>query len=304
MGSKLPNFFIVGAAKAGTTSIYAYLSQHPDIYLSPLKEPKFFSVSANEFPHNGPGDSNVDSSIIRNWDDYIELFKDAGHEKVIGEASADYLYFNKTVIPLIYKISPDAKILIILRNPTDRAFSAYRHMLKDKRESLSFEEAIKAEVKRKRDNFEFIWFYKDVGYYYHQVLEYLKTFNKGFVKICLYDDLTENSSEVTRDILRFLEVDEGFSPDITVKHNVSEIKRNESIDHFLTEYDHPVKKLLRPLLLYTLGHDNTEKIVDYFKHKNVLRMRSKTRKHLIDIYREDIQKLEDLIERDLPLWLN
>lgn len=303
MHSKLPNFFIVGAAKSGTTSIFAYLSQHPEIFFSPLKEPKFFSVSANTFPHKGPGDSEVDNTIIKDKHDYLNLFKGAKDEKVIGEASADYLYFYKIAAPLIYECNPNAKILIILRNPAERAFSAYRHMLKDKRESLSFENAIEAEESRMDNNYEFIWFYKDVGHYYHQVLEYLKTFNKGSVKICLFEDLTKNSSEVTREILKFLEVDECFSPDISEKHNVSEIKLNESLDQFLSRYNHPVKNLLRPLFLNTLGKDNTERLVNYFKGKNVLRMRSKTRKSLINLYRDDIIKLQDLIKRDLSSWL-
>ena len=176
---KLPNFFLVGAAKAGTTAVYAYISQHPEIYLSPLKEPKHLSISANKFPHNGPGDKKVDDGIIKSREEYLNLFKDAENVKVVGESSADYLYFYNSVIPLIKTISPYAKILIMLRNPVDRAYSAYRHMLMDNRENLSFEKALKYEDQRRSRNYEFIWFYKDVGFYYKQVKQSTSTSKSG-----------------------------------------------------------------------------------------------------------------------------
>lgn len=299
----LPNFFIVGAAKAGTTSVYAYLAQHPEIFLSPLKEPKYLSLPANKLPHRGPGDAKVDNSIIKTLDDYLNLFKNASIEKVVGEASADYLYFYKTVIPRTKKTNPESKILIMLRNPIERAFSAYRHMLKDKRETLSFEKALITEEQRKKDNYEFIWFYKDVGLYHEQVKAYLNSFGANKVKVCLYDDFIKNEGNVIKDILRFLDVNENFPTDTSLKHNVSQITRSESFDEFLNTYDHPVKKLFRPVFLNTIGKERTEKIVNYFKYKNLLRMKPKTRKHLIQFYRNDILKLQDLIERDLSDWM-
>ncbi len=94
---KLPNFFLVGAAKAGTTAMHVYLYQHPEIYMSFLKEPKYLSLSANKFPHMGPGDKKPDDETVKSMEEYMNLFKDAGNEKVIGESSADYLY---SIIPL------------------------------------------------------------------------------------------------------------------------------------------------------------------------------------------------------------
>ena len=176
-------------------------------------------------------------------------------------------------------------------------------MLKDKRETLSFEKAIEAEESRIRENYEFIWFYKDVGYYYHQVKEYLDIFGEHSVKICFFDDLTRDTAEVMKDVFNFLEVDDCFSPDINQRHNVSEIKVNKSLNHFLNEYDHPIKKLLRPILLHTLGRKNTERAVNYFKDRNVLKLKSQTRKYLNNLYRDDILKLQDLTQRDLSSWL-
>lgn len=149
-GRHVPNFFIVGAAKSGTTSLYHYLKQHPEIYMSPVKEPKYFLASINKFPHNGPGDIEVDKKIIRTWDEYLKLFSNASVEKCIGEASCGYLYYCELVAPSIKRISPEAKIIIVLRNPVERAFSAYCYLFREGRETLSFEEALKIEEERKK----------------------------------------------------------------------------------------------------------------------------------------------------------
>lgn len=233
----------------------------------------------------------------------MALFRAAKNEKIVGEASADYIYFHETVIPLIKDISPDAKILILLRNPVDRAFSAYRHMLRDGRETLSFEEALERESERMSTNYEFIWYYKDVGLYERQVRAYITAFGEHNVKVCLHDDLDENPGGVMRDIFRFLGVDENFTPDFSRRLNVSSVPKSESFESFLTDYEHPIKKVLRPVLLSAIGKENTESLVNYFKERNQLRMKSKTRKLLIEAYREDILKLEQLINRDLSVWL-
>lgn len=300
---KLPNFFLVGAAKSGTTAVHVYLIQHPEIYMSVLKEPKYLSISANQFPHNGPGDKKVDDRIIKSRDEYLSLFKDAENEKVIGESSADYLYFYKSVIPSIKTICPHPKILIMLRNPVDRAYSAYRHMLMDERENLSFEKALKSEDARMRENYEFIWYYKDVGFYYEQVKHYIDSFGAGNVKIVLYEDFVSDPINIMKDIYRFIEVDEGFTPNTAVKYNVGPAVRNESLEEFLVKYDNPVKKVLRPILLNTIGKRYTEALVNYFNRRNKFSMKPKTRKRLIELYRDDILKLEGLIDRDLSGWL-
>lgn len=233
----------------------------------------------------------------------MALFQDAGNERIVGEASADYLYFYEIVIPLIGEMNPGAKILILLRNPVDRAFSAYRHMLRDERETLSFEEALDREPERMSANHEFIWYYKDVGFYEPQVSAYIAAFGEPNVKVCLQDDLDENPEEVLQDIFRFLGVDENFAPDFDRRLNVSSIPKSESFESFLTDNEHPVKKILRPVLLSTIGKENTESLVNYFKRRNKLVMKPKTRKLLTETYREDILKLEKLINRDLSGWL-
>ncbi len=302
---RLPNFFIVGAAKSGTTSLYHYLKQHPEIYMSPVKEPKFFTAPVVRFPHNGPGDVEIDKRVIKTRSGYFELFTAASEEKCFGEASADYLYFHEHVARSIKLTNPRAKIIIMLRNPAERAFSAYSHLKKDGRETLSFENALEVEEQRKNDNYEFIWLYKDVGFYYPQVKTYLDVFGKESVRIYLYDDFTKNPIMVFKNICEFLRIDRNFVPDIAIKHNVSLIPKNLRFRDFLSAYHHPLKKILRPFLLNAIGKENTELIVTYLKSKNLKRqtIKPETKQYLIKLYRDNILKLSDLIKRDISNWL-
>jgi len=123
--NKLPNFLIVGAPKCGTTSLYYYLKQHPDIFMPTMKEPRFFLSETMNFPHQGIDDRRVDKMIIKNLDDYKKIYLEADQEKARGDASAGNLYFYKKVIPGIKAYLGDPKIIISLRNPLDRAFSNY-----------------------------------------------------------------------------------------------------------------------------------------------------------------------------------
>jgi len=298
-----PNLFIVGAAKSGTTSLYRYLSANPQIYVSPVKEPKFFSLKANKFPHNGPGDDAVDCTIIKSMDEYLELFRDAVNQEYLCEASADYLYFHDVVAPSLKNFNPDAKIIILLRNPIDRAFSAYKHMVRDGRETLTFENAIKMENTRKALNYEFIWYYIDVGFYYEQVKTYISYF-KDNVKIILYDELCNDTLGVLNNIGKFLNIDMDIKPDSLHIYNASRIPKSKKIEDFLYSYSHPIKKILRPFVLTLFGKDLTERIVNFLKYKNTLNMNRATRDFLINIYKNDILKLEELIKIDLSGWIS
>jgi len=176
---KKPNFLIVGSARAGTTSLYNYLSQHPEVYFG-AKEPKFFSSQVIKFPLNGPGDEEMEKKIyIKDFQNYKKLFSKVLSEKAIGEASADTLYYHKQTIPLIKKYLGNPKIIIMLRNPIDRAFSAHSTLALAKRETLTFSQALEQENKRIKDNWEFIWHYKKTGLYFKQVKDFLENFSSG-----------------------------------------------------------------------------------------------------------------------------
>ncbi|WP_022671139.1 sulfotransferase family protein [Hippea alviniae] len=302
MNTRLPNFLIVGAAKAGTTSLYYYLREHPEIYLSDIKELRFFSNMEGNF--QGPGDENVNKSVSKSIDEYESFFEKINGEKAIGDISPDYLYYFKNSIDNIKNFLLNPKIIIVLRNPIDRAFSQYLHFTRDGRETLSFEKALKLENRRKELNWEWAWFYKDVGLYYNQVKAYLENFEN--VKIYLYDDLMNNRLGVVQDIYRFLEVDDNFVPEsLNEKFNVSGIPKNRFLHEFLSK-DSLVKKLIRPVVRTVMpDREKRQKLINKIMQKNLKKpkMKPETREYLKQFYKEDILKLQDLINRDLSHWL-
>ncbi|HCI81284.1 MAG TPA: sulfotransferase, partial [Ktedonobacter sp.] len=133
-----PNFFIIGAARSGTSSLDRYLSQHPEIYITPKKETHFFAHDLIPSNFTGPGDERLNNSLIRDEKQYAQLFADTT-KKVVGESSAFYLCFPE-VAERIAQAVPDAKIIVILREPVDRTYSAHTFLSRDGRETLSFEE--------------------------------------------------------------------------------------------------------------------------------------------------------------------
>lgn len=301
---RLPNFLIVGAAKCGTTSLYNYLRQHPEVYAPHNKEPYFFISSIIErLNPNDPMYKGVRRRTKFTLDHYVKLFKRARKEKAIGEASGLYLYYYDVAIPRIRKYLEDVKIIIILRNPVERAFSAYTHLVRDNIESLPFEKCLEIEEKRMKENWFPLHFFKDLGFYYKQVKAYSDNFSK--IRIYLYDDFKKHTLDIVKDIYAFLEVDPSFTPEVSIKYNMSGTPRITILHEFLSNYNHPLKKILRPLFVTTMGKERAEKLADYYKNKNLKAMSIKpeTKEYLIELYKEDVLMLQDLIKRDLSNWL-
>lgn len=295
----LPNFFIVGAAKAGTTSLSNYLSQHPQIYLPSLKEPKYFSSFFNKFPHQGPNDQVVDAMVVSDLAAYRTLYATAGNCLARGEASVDYLYFPG-VAEKIHALIPNPKIIILLRNPVERAFSAYSHMVRDSREGLSFEAALHAEKQREEANWEFFWRYQEVGFYSHQVQRYLEVFGPELVSVFLFEDFTREPHRICQEIFSILAVDPNYSPDVSKRLNRSGKPRANFL-HFLFNRQNWLKSALRPLLPDGIKTRLKSQVESFNLEK--IQMNVATRRHLASVYRADILRLQELLGRDLSRWL-
>jgi Sulfotransferase domain len=249
----LPNFLIVGAARSGTTTLYSHLKDHPDVYLPANKrpEPHFFLKTAE---------------FTRGLAYYEErYFSACRNQKAVGEASTSYL-FGPDVPKRIRGSLPDVKLVCILRDPVERAFSSYWHTVKSGLETLPFEEAILRETVRKDEIAgtaldEIAPFaYAERGLYHRQLSRWLSEFPRSQMKIVIFDDFVADPIGILREIAGFLEV----SPDGLPKRAV-EIE-NKSV---------PVEAQIPP----------------------------STRRILIDGFREDVIALGRLLDRDLGYWL-
>jgi len=304
----MPNFLIIGAAKSGTTALYEYLKQHPQIFMSWLKEPHFFAFEGEKPRFQGPGDQELYNYIVvDDVEGYRRLFQGASKETAIGEASANYLYIPRARDRIRHYV-PEAKLIAVLRNPAERAYSSFLHMTRDSREPFDdFAQALQAEQERVQNNWGPIWHHKRAGFYYAQLKRYHEAFDRDQIKVYLYEDLRNNPIGVQKDIYKFLGVDDTFVPDVSARYNVSGVPRNKWLHALYTFLmrPHPLKSILKPLFPSGLRRRLLESTVNAIRNRNLAKppFPAEVRRQLIGAYTEDILRLQDLIQRDLSEWL-
>jgi hypothetical protein len=304
----MPNFFIIGAQKAGTTSLYHYLNQHPQVYMSPIKEPFFFDhemdsqgeVVRREFGgHRQP-------PRFANIEEYCALFEGVENEKAIGEATPLYIYAPGTP-ERIEKYVPGAKSIALLRHPADRAYSAFLYAVRLGVEPLTdFAQALRAEPLRIRDGWHYVFHYRSRGLYYDQLKRYYEVFGRERIGVWLYEGMREDPVGVTRGVFRFLEVDDTFAPDTSSKHNPAGVPAGVFARAAMKATDKAIG-VLRKVLAPTSGVMPLA-----YKARRVVQNKILTepppidpglRECLTDSYKEDILRLQELIGRDLSAWL-
>lgn len=294
----MPNFLIIGAAKSGTTALYHYMKQHPQIYMSPVKETEFFAFEGKKLDFCGPGDMPRHS--ITKLEDYQTQFDNVSTEIAVGEASPAYLYIPEASARIQYHI-PNAKLIAILRDPVERAYSQFLMFIRDGRETtFDFATALQLEQTRASENWAWGWRYVDLGFYHFQLKQYFDRFNREQIRVYLYEDLSKKPIHVLQDIFCFLNVDETFVPDISVRHNISGMPKSKIVHSFLTR-PNLIKTALRPLLPISLRKQLTKDLREKNFSKPMLS--SEMRSQLVNGFRDDILKLQDLIQRDLSSWL-
>ncbi len=296
----MPNFLVIGAAKAGTTSLYSYLKEHPQIYMSPHKEPRFFALEGKPIDFQGPGDLTR-FKFVTNIESYRALFEEVSHEVAIGEASPWYLYVPQAP-KRIKNYIPNAKLIAILRDPVERAYSNFLHAVSEELEPLNdFMQAMEAEEERIRHNWSYRWHYKQKGFYSVQIKRYYDLFDRDQIRFYLYDDFITSPMSVMQDIFRFLGVNDTFVPNTSQKHNVSRLPKNKVLDK-LCRQPNSMKSILKPFLPSRLRQQVKTNLINLNLQKKP-QLLPEVRKQFIEEYREDILRLQELIQRDLSRWL-
>ncbi|HLY19311.1 MAG TPA: sulfotransferase [Bryobacteraceae bacterium] len=312
--SRLPNCFLVGAPKAGSTSLYHYLDQHPRIYMSPIKEPNYFAAEIREEnfepalrPHaardarslrkylDGPMRQKRFGAIVSDWEDYLRLFAPAGDQPVLGEASVCYMW-SSSAAERIHARIPDAKILVMLRHPADRAFSDYLQGLGNGAIRCSFREQIERNLRHTSGQFAVHYPFLELGLYAAQLQRFLERFGPN-VWVGFYEDYKTQPLEVFRNICRFLGIDHQFSPDMRRRYLEAQVPRTPAVAWFKRTglwkaAARITPRRLRPMIRRRLvrAPDST-------------RMDAADRRFLLQYYREDIHNLAGLLGRNLDSWL-
>ena len=285
---KWPNFFIVGAEKAGTTSLYEYLKDDPGVFLSDIKEPNFFTVNIKP--------EHFFCSVIRDKKQYLKLFSSAKEEIAIGEASPIYLMDPETP-QLIKKTVPNAKIIILLRDPIQRALSSYFNSVRSGWESRPFNDVIRwANDLRKKNEDLTSRIIIEAGFYSDQVRRYLDIFGTEHVKIIIFEEFIQDPEKVTLQVLEFLGVHTNKPLKIEKIHNPGGIPRN-NFSKIIIE-----NMLIKKIALKIFQYGGSKKIRDRFLIKEIEKpqMEKHDREFLQELYSEDIKKLKKILNRSLP----
>jgi hypothetical protein len=309
MATTTPNFFIAGAARSGTTSLARYLEEHPQVFMSPIKEPGYFArdiIPNFGFSNwnrnqrglarylNGPMNKPRGGCVL-DWGSYLKLFRNISNEVAVGEASTAYLISPEAPADIRAAI-PHARIILMLRSHAERAFSTYRMLCRNGRLRASFSDVLRSEGSG------------DLAKWRRLILEtrriapgverFLGTFPRDQIRWYFYEEFSSDPLTVMRSVYEFLGVDSSFKPDVKRRHNEGVLPRvplAHRLAHatgFSEFAGSMVPRRIRPVFRRILFHTNA--------HQNLT---SEDRAILVDYFRDDIEKLSRLVERDLSHWL-
>jgi hypothetical protein len=295
-----PDFFIVGAPKSATTSLFSYLKQHPDVFL-PKKEIYYF---CSDLSFQAPPLTE---------DIYLSFYAEAKNQKAVGDASVYYL-MSPHAAESIKRFNANGKIIIMLREPVSMVYSHHNQLLSNGDEVIeNFEEALAAEEQRRKEGkvsyrhqgpLEAL-FYSDIAKYYGQVKRYIDVFGRDKVHIILFDDFAKDPKEEYIKVLKFLGIDE-IMPTNFDTVNPSNAARSKALRRFILNPPDFIKAIGKVLLPH--HSKRRQKVVELLHNVNTKYekrepMKSETREKLKAIYKEDLEKLQQLINRDLSHWL-
>ncbi len=292
-----PNFLIVGASKSGTTSLWHYLNEHPDIYLPKPKEPLFFIIDkVKNYYRKDPAYLAAKDNLIYNFEDYQNLFTLQPENIIKGEASASYLYYYKTAVGNIKKyLAEEPKIIIILREPVKKVISHFTFYKCNGWEPHSFEKALALEHERKSKNYNPFYHYTSQGFYYDSVKYYIENFKK--VHVCFYDDLKDNLTQFLNEIFNFLEVKEFKIKGNKTEYNKSFMPKHNSLN-LIVEKNRKFHAFLKKSLPFINWSKIRQKVIQFNKLED-FSIDESTYKQLKELYKEDVNKLQELLQVDL-----
>lgn len=307
---RTPNFFVVGAPKCGTSTMFHYLEPHPDVYMYPRKEPDFFAEDLKAPEHRHGYSESA-------WDAYRKLFKPRD-EAIVSEGTTWYLY-SREAASRIHDFNPNAKILIMLRNPTDQMHSLHSQLVYMGVEKIrSFKDALDAAPDRTvhqmlcdprympptMTNRKLL--YKEIAKFADQVQRYLTVFGPDQVRVVILDDLKKNPALVYKQVLEFLKVDSTFEPEFkTFNPNKTRRIKSDAIQRFRT---HPVNQWMVRTFIPTRVREESFRALAHAwgslntKYHPREPMEEALRSQLKAEFLPEVQKLETVLDRDLSHW--
>ncbi len=295
---RTPTFLIIGVQKAGTTSIYNYLKQHPQVYMSPVKETGFFERDWEQEPTDV---QRRKKNGIVTWNQYQELFGPATDKHIaLGEASPNYMFHYRAASKQIQRRLPNAKLIAVLRNPVQRACSDY---LMNMRDAIGKQTPL-AEQVRNRGNSSYVLL---KGNYYDQIKHFIDVFGHQQVDVFLHDDLRKDSQQFMQTMYQSIGVNPDFVANTSQKAQTAKVPKNQTLNRLL-KTKNPLRTVATSIMQIVpsdLRHQLRDRLISFnSQDKGQATFTEEDIVLLQKYYREDILKLQDLLQRNLSAWLN
>lgn len=290
----LPSFVIIGAAKAGTTALYWYLADHPEVFMSPMKETNFFAFGLDAQGNHLYGDPDLHRFPVRSLSEYEELFSGAGDAVAVGEASPIYLECPQSAAR-IREVLPTARIICGLREPVDRAYSDYLMYLRARGRRLDPARDLTASS---------VWaqpesHWMQISRYHEALSRYFDVFPREQIHVFLFDDFRVDASRCVRDVYRMVGVDPGFTPDLETPHNIGGMPSSMTLEKVFTSGT--LRKAVEPWIPRRAAD-----LARRLRTKNLKKappLPAELKAELGQHFRDDIAKTSSLIGRSLDHWL-
>lgn len=254
-----PNILLLGPSRSGTTSLFYLLRQHPEVFAPSIKEPKYFTSKLKVNPRNGPGDKLLLSTVIQNRSQYLALYDRVKNERYAIDASSDYFfYFDSIKDDLKSFFSRDTKVIVILRDPAERAYSAYMNLIRDGRCKYTFQEYEKNQGAWQHEGYDQMW----LGFYGSLYSKRIRSIKEIFpnVKVLSFAKFSSNAQGVMNEVLEFLELDSMVFRDIDVKYS-----RGAALSRFKHSFNREnlVMSKLRDFIVSKVGRHRIELMLHY-----------------------------------------
>ncbi|MBV1903153.1 MAG: sulfotransferase [Marinosulfonomonas sp.] len=297
---KFPEFLVIGAARSGTTALHSYLRQHPQVFMPARKEPNFFSFEGEVLNCQGPGADYINNSIT-DLETYRDIFSAVPRSVTCGEASPLYLFAPKSAERIKHHI-PKARLVVLLRNPIEQAYSHFLYATKQSVEpEPDFVNALNLEEKRLSEGWQPMFGYSRFPRYSEQLARFFEHFPKEQIFIRTYEDFQDEPERLLQQVFEFIGVDPMFTPDMSNKPNAGGVPKNKAFQDFLMK-SNPISRAIG----YIVPQGARLAIRDRMSAMNMQKkegMSAEARSILKDRLSDDIRALEKLIDRDLSAWL-
>ncbi|MFY0686984.1 MAG: sulfotransferase [Cyclobacteriaceae bacterium] len=300
-----PNFMVIGAGKSGTTTLYHWLQEHPEVFLTPIKETNYFALKNTTWPI-GPDPDQMHNfpDAITQEKDYISQYENrSSKHKAAGEVCPMYLYHPKAA-KNIKAFNPATKLIVILRQPAERLYSRHMHLTRENR-ALSFGNIF--------DKESLWWKRNDLikeGFYYKHLKFYFKVFRADQILVLLYEDLVNDNVALIKSVYTHIGVNPDFQPTLDNIFNKSGKVNNQLIDRFIGQ-NSIAKKYLKAILPFVFekirSNHSARQLITNLRNRNLHKI--PPQKGLLEnitnsVYSKDITQLQKLIQRDLSHWFN